>query len=57
MIRFIGEEEVRGSEEMQHMDQDVVIKQESTREEREVGAQAWRTSPREGYQVCIGKSM
>jgi hypothetical protein len=29
MIRFIGEEGVRGSEEMQHMEHDVVIKQES----------------------------
>jgi hypothetical protein len=35
MIRFIGEEGVRGSKEMQHMEHDVVIKQESTREERE----------------------
>jgi hypothetical protein len=34
MIRFIGEEGVRGSEEMQHMEHDVVIKQESAREER-----------------------
>jgi hypothetical protein len=38
MIRFIGEEAVRGSEEMRHMEHDMVIKQESTREEREVGA-------------------
>jgi hypothetical protein len=38
MIRFIGEEGVRGSEEMQHMEHDVVIKQESAREEREAGA-------------------
>jgi hypothetical protein len=38
MIRFIGDEGVRGSEEMQHMEHDVVIKQESAREEREVGA-------------------
>jgi hypothetical protein len=38
MIKFIREEVVRGSEEMQHMDQDVVIKQESAREEREAGA-------------------
>jgi hypothetical protein len=38
MIRFIGEEGVRGSEEMQHMEHNVVIKQESTREEREAGA-------------------
>jgi hypothetical protein len=38
MIRFIGEDGVRGSEEVQHMDHDVVIKQESVREEREVGA-------------------
>jgi hypothetical protein len=38
MIRFIGEEGVRGSEEMQHMEHDVVIKEESAREEREVGA-------------------
>jgi hypothetical protein len=37
MIRFIGEEGVRGSEEMQHMEHDVVIKQESVREE-EAGA-------------------
>jgi hypothetical protein len=29
MIRFIGEEGVRGSEEMQHMEHDVVIKQEA----------------------------
>jgi hypothetical protein len=35
MIRFIGEEGVRGSEEMQLLEHDVVIKQESTREERE----------------------
>jgi hypothetical protein len=35
MIRFIGEEGVGGSEEMQHMEHDVVIKQESAREERE----------------------
>jgi hypothetical protein len=32
MIRFIGEEGVRGSEEIQHMEHDVVIKQESARE-------------------------
>jgi hypothetical protein len=38
MIRLIGEEWVRGSEEMQHMEHDVVIKQESAREEREAGA-------------------
>jgi hypothetical protein len=38
MIRFIGEEGVRGSEEMQHMEHDVVIKQESATEEREAGA-------------------
>jgi hypothetical protein len=38
MIRFIGEEDVRGSEEMQHMEHDMVIKQESAREEREAGA-------------------
>jgi hypothetical protein len=38
MIRFIGEEGVRGSEEMQHMENDVVIKQDSAREEREAGA-------------------
>jgi hypothetical protein len=38
MIRFIGEEGVRGSEEMQHMEHDMVIKQESVREEREAGA-------------------
>jgi hypothetical protein len=31
MIRFIGEG-IRGSEEMQHMEHDVVIKQESARE-------------------------
>jgi hypothetical protein len=47
MIRFIGEEGVQGSEEVQHMEHDVVIKQESTREERELAPQAWRTSPRE----------
>jgi hypothetical protein len=35
MTRFIGEEGVRGSEEMQHMEHAVVIKQEITREERE----------------------
>jgi hypothetical protein len=33
MIRFIREEGVRGSKEMQHMEHDVVIKQESAREE------------------------
>jgi hypothetical protein len=38
MISFIGEEGVRGSEQMQHMDYDVVIKQGSAREEREAGA-------------------
>jgi hypothetical protein len=38
MIRFIGEEGVRGSMEMQHMEHDVVIKQESAREEKEAGA-------------------
>jgi hypothetical protein len=38
MIRFIGEEGARGSEEMQHMEHDVVINQESAREEREAGA-------------------
>jgi hypothetical protein len=38
IIRFIGEEEVRGSEEMQHIEQDVVIKQERAREEREASA-------------------
>jgi hypothetical protein len=38
MIRFIGEEGVRGSEEMQHMEHDVVIKQESARKEREAGS-------------------
>jgi hypothetical protein len=38
IIRFIGEEGVRGTEEIQHMEHDVVIMQESTREEREVGA-------------------
>jgi hypothetical protein len=38
MIRFIGEEGVQGSEEMQHMEHDMVIKQESVREEREAGA-------------------
>jgi hypothetical protein len=38
MIRFIGDEGVRGSEEMQHIEHDVVIKQESVREEREAGA-------------------
>jgi hypothetical protein len=38
MIRFIGEEGVRGSKEMQHMEHDMVIKQESAREEREAGA-------------------
>jgi hypothetical protein len=38
MIRFIGEEGVRGSEEMQHMETDMVIKQESARGERKVGA-------------------
>jgi hypothetical protein len=38
MIRFIGEEVVRGSEEMQDMEHDMVIKQESAREEREAGA-------------------
>jgi hypothetical protein len=38
MIRFIGEKGVGGSEEMQYMEHDMVIKQESTREEREVGA-------------------
>jgi hypothetical protein len=38
MIWFIGEEGVRGSEEVQHMEHDVVIKQESTRGEREAGA-------------------
>jgi hypothetical protein len=38
MIRFIGEQGVRRSEEMQHMEHDVVIKQESVREEREAGA-------------------
>jgi hypothetical protein len=38
MIRFIREEGVRGSEEMQHMEHDVVFKQESAREEREVDA-------------------
>jgi hypothetical protein len=37
MIRFIGEEMVRGNEEMQHIEHDVVIKQESAREEREAG--------------------
>jgi hypothetical protein len=38
MIRFIGEEGVRESKEMQHMEHDVVIKQESVREEREADA-------------------
>jgi hypothetical protein len=38
MIRFIGEQGVQGSEEMQHMGHDLVIKQESAREEREAGA-------------------
>jgi hypothetical protein len=38
MIRFIGEEGVRGSKEMQHKQYDVVIKQESVREEREASA-------------------
>jgi hypothetical protein len=38
MIRFIGEEGVRGCKEMQHMEHDVVIKQESAREEREADA-------------------
>jgi hypothetical protein len=38
MIRFIGEEEVLGSEEIQHMEHDVVIKQEIVWEEREAGA-------------------
>jgi hypothetical protein len=37
MIRFIAEEGVQGNEEMQHMEHDVVIKQESAREEREAG--------------------
>jgi hypothetical protein len=37
MIRFI-EEGVRGSEEMQHIEDDVVIKQESARDEREADA-------------------
>jgi hypothetical protein len=32
MIRFIGEEGVQGSEEMQHVEHDVVNKQESMRE-------------------------
>jgi hypothetical protein len=35
MIRFIEEEGVRGREEMQHMDHDMVINQESAREDRE----------------------
>jgi hypothetical protein len=38
MIRFIEEEGVRGSEEMQFMEHDVVIKQESARQEREADA-------------------
>jgi hypothetical protein len=38
MIRFIGEEGVRGSKELQHMEHDVVIKQEIARKEREAGA-------------------
>jgi hypothetical protein len=38
MIRFVRKEGVRGSEEMQHMEHDVVIKQESAREEREASA-------------------
>jgi hypothetical protein len=38
MIRFIGEEGVQESKEMQNMEHDVVIKQESAREEREAGA-------------------
>jgi hypothetical protein len=38
MIRIIREEGVRGSKEMQHMDHDVVIKQESGRQEREADA-------------------
>jgi hypothetical protein len=38
IIRFIGEEGVRGSKEMQHMEHDGVIKQESAREEREASA-------------------
>jgi hypothetical protein len=38
IIRFIREEKVRGSEEMQHMEHDVVIKKESAREKREAGA-------------------
>jgi hypothetical protein len=37
MIRFIGEG-VRGSKEMRDMEHDVVIKQESTKEEREAGS-------------------
>jgi hypothetical protein len=32
MIWFIGEEVVRGSDEMHHLENHVVIKQESTRE-------------------------
>jgi hypothetical protein len=38
MIKFIGEEGVQGIKEMQHMEHDMVIKQESAREEREAGA-------------------
>jgi hypothetical protein len=38
MIRFIGEEGVRGSEEIQHIEHHVVIKQQSAREEREADA-------------------
>jgi hypothetical protein len=38
MIRFIREEGVRGSKEMQHMEHNMVIKQESVREEREADA-------------------
>ena len=40
MIRFIGEEGVaRGSEELQHKEQGVLITEECAREEREAGAQ------------------
>jgi hypothetical protein len=38
MIRFIGEEGVQRSKEMQHMEHAMVIKKESSREERMAGA-------------------
>jgi hypothetical protein len=45
ILRFIEEDDiVRGSEELQHMEHDVVIHEEGAREQREAGAKAKRST-------------